>query len=256
MALALVVDKIDVVPEALRAAYVERDGKFHLDADVPDVTGLKAALDAERGLNKTTKTEIAAWKKLGKTPDEIAELVAAKEAEAEAAAKKAGKHDEILAAKLAALAKEHATREAALTTERDAANADARQAIVETKVIGALTKGKATQEGLDLLAERLGKRIKIEMVEGKRVTSIMQADGVTPMIGSEKDGSANFDDLVKEAVKQYPSLFEGTGAGGSGTDQKNQRRDAGVKTITRKDFDALQPFERAEKMKAKWTVVD
>lgn len=257
MALALVVDKIDAVPEALRAEYVEKDGKFHLNVDgLPDVAGLKSALEAERGLNKTTKAEIASWKKLGKTPDEIAELVAAKEAEAEAAAKKAGKHDEILAAKLAAAKAERDASEATLKAERDAAVTSERGAIVETRVNSALVKAKATAEGLDLLTERLGKRLAFEVVDGKRVISIMQIDGVTPMIGSGKDGLATMDDLVKEAVKTWPSLFEGSGAGGSGTDQKNVRRDAGGKTISRKDFDALAPAARMEKMKAAWTVVD
>jgi hypothetical protein len=257
MALALTVDAIDSVPEAQRALYVEKEGKYHLDVDgLPDVSGLKTALEKERAANKANAKDIAAWKGLGKSADEIAALVAEKEAAAEEALKKAGKHDQILADKLAQAARERKEEADALRAERDAANADARQAIVETRVTTALTKAKATQEGLDLLAERLGKRIKVEMVNGKRVTSIMQADGETPMIGSEKDGSANFDDLVKEAVKTYPSLFEGTGAGGSGTDQKNQRRDAGAKTITLADFHALGPIERAAKMKEGFKVVD
>ncbi len=48
--LALVVEKLDAVPEALRAAYVERDGKFHLDADLPDTEGLEATVAEERRL--------------------------------------------------------------------------------------------------------------------------------------------------------------------------------------------------------------
>jgi len=51
--LALVVDKIDAVPEALRGAYVEDGGKFRLNADVEDVSGLKAKNAELLGKNKT-----------------------------------------------------------------------------------------------------------------------------------------------------------------------------------------------------------
>jgi hypothetical protein len=56
MAIPLVVDKIDVVPEAIRDSYTERDGKFFLNAvggnglEVADVSKLKSALSSERRL--------------------------------------------------------------------------------------------------------------------------------------------------------------------------------------------------------------
>jgi hypothetical protein len=48
----------------------------------------------------------------------------------------------------------------------------------------------------------------------------MAADGETPMAGTGADGTATIDDLVKEAVAKYPSLFKASGAGGGG---KNPR---------------------------------
>jgi hypothetical protein len=50
--LALVVDKIDTVPEALRGAYVEEGGKFRLNADFEDVSGLKTKNAELIGTNK------------------------------------------------------------------------------------------------------------------------------------------------------------------------------------------------------------
>jgi hypothetical protein len=256
MALQLVVDSIDTIPEALRGEYVAKDGKFHLSVDgIEDTTGLKNALAAERKRAGDLEKQTKAWAKLGKTPDEIAEMTAAAEKAAEDALKKAGNHEEILNKKLAALAKERDERETKLTGERDAALSSERQAIVETRVNSALVKAKATTEGLDLLTDRLGKRLAFEVVDGKRSISILAADG-TPMIGSGKDGLATMDDLVKEAVKQYPSLFEGSGAGGSGKDPNNNRRDAGAKTISLADFKALGPIEKAAKMKEGFKVVD
>lgn len=251
MPLSLTVDSLDSVPEPLRAAYVKDGDKFKLDAEFDDTAGLKSALAAERALNKTQKAELAAFKKSGKTADEIAEFVAAQEAAAAEAAKKAGNFDAIL--------KQHqdkaGAREKELLGELEIARASERSAIIETSVMGALTKAKATAEGVDLLTERLGKRIKFETVEGKRKIQIMQADGVTPMAGSAADGGATFDDLVTEAGKNFPSLFEGTGAGGGGTPSKGGKPGS-EKTLTRKDFDSLGPMERAAKIKGGFKVVD
>lgn len=256
MPLALTVEKIDTVPEAQRALYVEKDGKFHLDvSDLPDVAGLKNALESERTARKALDKDVAAWKKLGKTPEEIAELTAAAEAAAEAAAKKAGKHDEILAAKLAAAAKERAESEAKLSGERDSALGLARKAIVDTRLTTALTKAKVTAEGGALLPEILAKRVKLDFTDGAESISILAVDG-TPMVGSAKDGTATFEDLAKEAVKSFPSLFEGSGAGGGGTDQKGQRQPTGGKLISRKDFESLGPLDRAAKMKEGFKLVD
>lgn len=247
MPLPLTITKIDAVPEAQRALYVADGEGFRLDVDgLPDVTGLKSALDTERAARKQLDSDIKAWKKIGKTPDEIAALTAAAEAAAEEAAKKAGKHDEILAAKLAAAAKERTESEAKLTGERDSALGLARKAIVETRIGSALTKAKATVEGLDLLTERLGKRIKLDFTDGKESVSILALDG-SPMIGTAKDGTATFDDLVKEAVKGYPSLFEGSGAGGGGAPPKGGGVSGG-KTMSRKDFDQLSPADKKQKM--------
>lgn len=258
MALALTVDKIDSVPEALRSEYVEKDGKFHLNVDgMPDVTGLKSALQSERdrasALDKTSKE----WAKLGKTPAEIAEMVEAARKKEEDAALKAGKFDEVLATHLGNAKQERDTAVGAAQKERDSALGIARNAIIGNNVTGALAKAKATAEGIDLLTERLGKRIDIKFGDdGAETVTILEADGKTPMVGSGKGGLATYDDLVKEATKNYPSLFSASGAGGSGTDPKGLRRDAGGKTISRADFEALGPIDRAAKMKDGFKLVD
>jgi hypothetical protein len=73
---------------------------------------------------------------------------------------------------------------------------------------------------------------------------IVAADGETPMAGS-------IDDLVKEAVTKWPALFAATGgetlpkdAGGSG------------KTISRAEWDALNPTEQMNRVKTGFKVVD
>lgn len=254
MPLQLVVDKLDSVPEPLRAEYTEKDGKFHLNVDgLEDTGGLKTALQKERDARKAAEKEIAAWKKSGKSAEEIAELVAAQTKADEEAARKAGNFD--------ALLKQHKEKSdaeiAQARAERDAAFGSERSAIIENRVMTALTKAKATTEGMDLLTERLGKRIHIETVDGKRVTTIMQTDGKTPLAGSNADGSASYDDLVTEAKKAWPSLFEGTGAGGGGKQPNASGGKQGDKTITRAEYDKLSPHEQRQKVHVdKFKLVD
>lgn len=269
MPLALVADTIDSIPEALRSEYTERDGKFHLNVEgLEDTTGLKSALKKERDaaaanlkLANGLKEKVAKWEALGKTDEEIAAMLTDAETAKLEAAKKAGNYDALLAdvrkkadealnaAKAAAT-----TKQTELETELGLARASERTAIIESSLATALTKVKATAEGLDLLTERLGKRINFETVDGKRVISITQVDGKTPMAGKGADGTATFDDLVQEAVKTYPSLFEGTGAGGGGTPTKAGV--AGSKEVPRADWDKLGPYDQAAKIKAGFRPVD
>jgi hypothetical protein len=87
MALPTVTDSLDAIPEPLRAAYIEREGKFHLDADIEDVTPLKSTLDKERQradvAEKERKRLDREFKelqqkqdaaKLGKTDEELKQL--------------------------------------------------------------------------------------------------------------------------------------------------------------------------------------
>jgi hypothetical protein len=255
MPLAQTVDTLESVPEAARGAYVEKDGKFHLDFVVEDVTGLKRALESERGLNKAAKDKVAAWEKLGKSPEEIDEMLAAERTKAEQLAIKAGKFDEVLAKKLGDQKLEYDGKISTAEKAKASALKIAEQAVVNTSLATALTKAKASAEGLTALPKLIGDRVRIEFDEnGNASSSILDADG-KPMVGSLANGLANYDDLVKEAIKTFPSLFEGAG-GGSGSNQNNQRRDAGGKTLTRTEFDALPPTDRMAKMKDGFKVVD
>lgn len=257
MPLAMTVDSLDAVPEAFRTEYTEKDGKFHLAVEgAEDVSGLKRALESERAMNKTTKDAIAAWKKIGKTPEEIAELVAAKEAAETEAKKKAGDFDGILKQHRDAWEKE----KSALTSERDEARNATREAVVGSSLLGALAKGKAlldVEGNSEFLTDRLGKRVKLEIVDGKAVHTILMADGKTPMAGSGADGLATYDDLVKEAVRKYPALFEGTNAGGGGKSPGDAKGGAGGdKSISRSEWDKLSPFDQSAKIKAGFKPVD
>jgi hypothetical protein len=269
MPLALEVTTLESVPEAFRGEYTEREGKFHLNVD--GIDGLKSALKKERTAaadaikaKTALETKVARWEALGKTDEEISAMLTEAETAKLEAARKAGNFDALLAdhqKRSGEILKQKetawGTEKSTLETELAAARASERGAIIETSVMGALTKAKVTTEGVDLLTERLGKRIHFETVDGKRVIQITQADGKSPMAGNGADGAATFDDLVKEAVKQYPSLFEGTGAGGGGKPPGNGGGGKpGDKTMARVDWDKLNPYQQAANIKAGIKPVD
>lgn len=252
MALQLIVDSLDGIPDALKGEYAEKDGKFHLNVDgIEDTSGLKSALDKERKANREATAKIKKWEALGKSDEEIAELLAAHEEAERKKAEGEGDFDKILGQHRSKWEKEKADLEAELT----AARASERSAIIETSVLGALTKAEATAEGLDLLPDRLSSRIKLETVDGKRVLKIMQADGETPMAGAGKDGLATFDDLVKEAIGKWPSLFKGSGNSGSGK-EPGKGGQGGGKTVTRAEWEKLSPTDKQARHRDGFKIVD
>jgi hypothetical protein len=102
-----------------------------------------------------------------------------------------------------------------------------------------------------LVFANIGNRVALDTVDDRRVIRILQADGETPMVGSDPKGLATLDDLVQEAVKSFSTMFNANqGRGGT----PNSAADG--KTIKRSEFDKLQPIERSQKMRDGFTLVD
>lgn len=226
MPLKLTVDTLDDIPEALHDAYEEKDGKFVLNVEgMEDTSGLKSALEKERKAARELEKRVKRWESLGKSDEEIAEMLRAQEEAENKKAEEEGDFQKIL--------KQHQERfekdKKELMAELEAARTSERNAVIGNSLMSALSKAGATDEGVDLLPERLAARIKYETQDGKRVLRIMAADGETPMAGASKDGTATFDDLVKEAADKWPSLFKGSGAGGSGMQPQKGSGGAGHK---------------------------
>ncbi len=210
MAIAYVLDSVDDLSDELKTEYTEKDGKFYLNLEgANDHFVPRSDYKRVNDESAARRQALASWKKLGfDTPEAALEAF---ESHKQIAAQ-AGDTNAILKQKQT----EWDTERAAMAAERDAARASERSAVVEERLTGALAKGGATAEGLELLPERFGNRIKFETVGGKRVVKIMMVDGETPMAGSASDGSATLDDLVVEAKKKFASLFKGEGGGGGG----------------------------------------
>ncbi|WP_089177140.1 hypothetical protein [Bosea sp. AS-1] len=243
--LKLTVDTLDGVAETLRDFYEERDGKFALKVEgLEDTSGLKTALEKERKAARDHEKTAKAYRELGLSPEEIKALAEERTKREREAAEKSGDFDKILGQHRSAWENEKKT----LEQELNAAKASERRAIIDTNVMTALSKAGATEEGIDLLPDRLANRIKFETEDGVRVVKIMAADGETPMAGSGKSGLATFDDLVKEAISKWPSLFKASGAGGGGKLPNSGAGGAGSKSMSLADFNALPPKERAARM--------
>lgn len=97
----------------------------------------------------------------------------------------------------------------------------------------------------------LDERIKFETKDGVRVIQIMRDDCKTPLAGNGPHGLATFDDLASEAAKSWPSLFEKSAAVPGNEGEKSDD-----KTISRAEWDKLDPHQRSAKMKAGCRIVD
>jgi DNA-binding transcriptional MerR regulator len=96
MPLPFTVEALDKIPEAQRGLYTKTETGFRLDVDgYEEPTALKSALEKERTNARDAVAQAKAWKALGKTPEEIQELVAAQaQAERDKLAK-AGEWDKL-----------------------------------------------------------------------------------------------------------------------------------------------------------------
>src|SRR5829696_1193586 len=250
MSLPLTTQDLDAIPEAARTFYEEADGRFKLKVEgLEDTAGLKSALTAERAAKKEFEKAAKRWQ--GLDFDEIQTVLREREDAKLKTAKETGDFDTILNQHRAKWEKEKAD----LLAERDALAVAERTATVGNTLVNALAKAGVTEEGLELLQDRLARRIKSETADGKRLHRVMAADGVTPLAGTASDGFATLDDLVGEAKNTYPSLFKGTGAGGSGT-PPHKAAGSGVTTITRKTFETMSPAARAAHFKAGGKITD
>ncbi len=247
MPLELTVDAIETVPEPFRGEYVEKDGKFHLALNGLEKTYVpRDALTRANNEAAQRRHALSAWETAvaGKTVEEVQTLIA----DFDSGKFNKGKTKEEFDAALAQHKTAAEKKAAELAAERDTAYNVARKHVVDGGLKGALASAKATKTGLAMLSKILGDRIELKFEGGEPVQRILAADGKSPMIGTGADGFATLDDLMKEALRTYPDLFEGSGAGGGGAPNNGGNGGGGAKTISNADFQKLSPKERSAKM--------
>jgi hypothetical protein len=141
-----------------------------------------------------------------------------------------------------------------LKSDLEITRAHERKLLVENGLGSALQRANIRPGYAELVIANLKDQVALDTVDNKRVVRIAPIEGGMPLVGSGEGGTATLDDLVKQAVEHFPSMF-GTGetpAPGA----KDDTGGSGPKTMLRAAFDALSPIERAKKMGDGVTLVD
>jgi hypothetical protein len=95
----------------------------------------------------------------------------------------------------------------------------------------ALRKANIDPHYEELVLANISDRVALGVFDNKRSFRITDATGGMPMVGSGAGGIATLDDLVQEAVREFPSMFKKSGVGGMPS--------PGSKILKRSEFDKL-----------------
>lgn len=208
MALKLEVTTLDEVPEAARSLYKEADGKFLLDVDVEP-----AVRTATSKANKEAadfRHKVKAWEKLGKSPEEIEDLLVAHARAEEEKAAKGGEWDKLKLQMVEKHGKE-------LEGER-AKGMRLRGTLERHLIDGAATAAIAEAKGVpQLLLPHVRAHVRVVEENDEFVARVVDAKG-DPRVDS-KGNFMSIGDLVSEMRQNevFGRAFESSGAGGSGT---------------------------------------
>lgn len=223
MPLPLIADSLDKIPEAARGAYIQKDGKFTLDAEIEDTTGLKAKNAELIGTNKKLAARAAV---LGdRTPEEVqADIELAAKAR-EQKAKDEGNFEELKKLQAAEIAKKDEALKA-----RDARIYDlvAKQGAIEAITAAG---GKVKK----LLGEVL-KSIKVVEQGGELIAQVVDAKG-NPRIVDGQGTAMTIAQLVEtfKADDDYAVDFAASGASGGGARNESSVANRGAVVMIPKD---------------------
>lgn len=218
MALKLVVDKIEDVEENLRPLYVERDGKFHLDAEIEDPAPLKRNLEAARRSERAMKQQVEKWEKLGLTEEEIVQLKAKAEKDQLEEAERKGEWEKLKQQMNQRHAEDLKAKDAQIETERQAReklNQQIRRYLVDAKATSAIAAAEGEPE---LLLDYVKRFIKVEQDEdGEFRTSIVDDKGGARVNG--KGDPLTVDELLAEmkSSEKLGRAFKSSGSSGGGS---------------------------------------
>ena len=224
MALELNVDTLDGLDDSVKGLYVERDGKFQLDVNgIEDVSGLKSALEHERTSRKKAIENAS-----------VAEKARLKAIEDQA--KESGDHKQLYTSSEEA--------RAALQTELDGVKkgiANSERKTAATKVAAEIAEGANVDLLSKFIVDRLG-----------------HADGEVKVLSKTGELTvSSLSDLANEFKndERFSSLVKGNQSNGGGANGGDKSGGA-AKTMTRADFNALNPIAQSNFVKEKGIVTD
>jgi len=265
MALELIVDTLDAVPEALKDMYVASEGKFKLDVNgIEDTKGLKSALSKEKAAAagneqaareaKAAKEELAAEKAkyAGFDPVKAKEFMAKFEHDEEAQLIAAGKIHDVIAKRTEKERLEWKRQQDEKDTEIATAKAMAeayKERVLENAIMAAAVKAGLNKQGIrDSMF--LAKTVFTLDENGKEVQR--NADG-SIVIGRDGKTPFNADEWYESQRPESPNWYNVSSSGSSPTGKPGV---AGGKQMKRASFDALSPQGKAETIKSGIQVID
>lgn len=228
MPLPIVVDSLDTVPEAARGAYVQKDGKFTLDAEIEDTTGLKSKNSELIAKNRTLAARAAIIGE--RTAEEIqADFDLAAKAR-EQKAKDEGNYEELKRLQALEIAKKD---EALKARDERIYNLVAKQGATEA-IVAAGGKPKK------LLGEVL-KSIKVVEVGGELVAQVVDVKG-NPRIVDGQGTPMTIAQLVDtfKADDDYAVDFAASGASGGGARNEGSPANRGGVVIIPKNAEPAE----------------
>lgn len=243
-ALAMTVEKLDGVPEAQRALYVEKDGKFHLDVSGIEDTGtLKATLQKERDARAAAdkKAKDLATQYEGIDATKVRELMAQFENAEEAELIKKGKEGiDLIVSKRT----EKAVKDAQKMIDAAVKKAEQAQGVAKKfmdRVLDNHVRAAAAKAGVHASA------VDDAMLRAKSIFSVDDEGNAVQLKDGEvvvgKDGKTPFGigEWVEGMKESAPHWFP---AGSTGGNAGGGKGNAGMRTMTRAAYEATPLEER------------
>lgn len=246
MPLKAIVDTLDDVPEAIRGEYAEEGGKFHLRVDGinehPQVLNLKTAHERQKAKNAelTAKLSEATARYQG-LPDDF--TVEAYESLKAAAEGKGGQSVEEAARLRKQLEEKHAKDLASVQAQLESERSVTMKLLVDEGLTKALATAKVRPELMEGAQAVLRGMVKVADENGRRYAYVDTDMGPTPLDQFVSQWAAS----TGRAYVAPPSGGDAPGGHGGGN----------AKTITRAEFEKLDPVAKHKAMtKDGVTVVD
>lgn len=207
------VQSLDAVPDTFRPLYEEREGKYVLNdlikRKVSDTNGLKSAYERTKEEARKYQKQARALEELGKTPEEIRELLDRAAQHEQAEAERKGEWDKLRQQ----MVDKHTKQLESVDNEKKALRQTLERYLVEAEATRLLAeaKGNAT-----VLLPHVKNQTRVVEENGEYHVRVVDAKG-DPRV----DASGNYltiKDLVTEMHSSdvFGCAFQGTGATGSG----------------------------------------
>lgn len=223
-------EKAEDVPEFLKSAVVEQDGKFVFEAELPgEVKGLKSALDKERAAREEFEKKLKGYE--GINPEEARKQAAESKKAEEERAKQAGQWENWKAQ----MQTQFDTEKSALQKQIEALKSSLHQEMVGARATAAIAEAKGVPA---LLLPHIGADVVEE--DGKPTVRIVKDGKVRygksgePMTIAERIAEMREDEVFGRA-------FEPVSPGGSGAQSGGKAGSAGGHVIKRED--AKDPYK-------------